>query len=196
MAMSCSVGECAAAAVARGMCGRHYSRFKKYGDPLVRKTIPRRRMFDSDEEWFWAAVAPQGECRVWTGAKHRDGYGRVVFRGREKLAHVYAMELRIGSPIPAGLQVNHECDIPPCVIHTYLGTQQQNIRDMDSRNRRANRPGQESPRAKLTAAEVSEIRAVGGTWANRGAESQKDLARRFRVSQATISSIILRKSWK
>lgn len=38
---TCSVAECGSKAHCGGMCGKHYARFKRYGDPLVTKSKPR-----------------------------------------------------------------------------------------------------------------------------------------------------------
>jgi len=44
--------------------------------------------------------------------------------------------------VPAGMQVNHHCDNPPCwnIEHLYLGTQKQNIADMWTRGREGAQP--------------------------------------------------------
>lgn len=78
------------------------------------------------------------ECVEWTGAKNGDGYGSVRYRGRVMRAHRVAWERAYG-PIPAGLQVLHRCDNPPCVNlnHLWLGTNTDNIHDAIAKGRRA-----------------------------------------------------------
>ncbi len=148
------------------------------------RRVPLRCKYASLEEWFWDCIVTQGECKVWIGAKH-GGYGHFFIGKKEILAHRYAMELRLGHPIPKGKQVNHSCDNPPCVIHTYLGTQTENIADMDRRMRRSRTPGGR----KLTSEQILEIRGLAGVM------GKKEIASIFNVDYSTISSIILRKSW-
>lgn len=84
---------------------------------------------------FWSRVDNTGECWLWTGSQ-RDGYGRLLFQGRFKLAHRVAWELTNG-PIPDGLYVCHTCDNPPCVrpAHLFVGSQQDNLNDMVAKGR-------------------------------------------------------------
>lgn len=77
-------------------------------------------------------LADDGECWVFIGARDGCGYGvirRADFNGSR--VHRYIYEKFVG-PIPDGAQVLHRCDNPPCVrpSHLWIGTQQDNIRDM------------------------------------------------------------------
>lgn len=62
---------------------------------------------------------------MWDGPTDRDGYGRL---GR-KLVHVLAWEAEFG-PVPAGLELGHECMIRRCcrVAHLRAITHAENIR--------------------------------------------------------------------
>ena len=68
---------------------------------------------------FWAKVAGEGECWVWTGARQSSGYGCMGRDGRRFLAHRYAYELTVG-PIPAGLTLDHLCGNKVCVRPEHL----------------------------------------------------------------------------
>jgi hypothetical protein len=142
---------------------------------------------------FWPRVAPvdANGCEVWTGPVYRHGgYGRLHLKGRQVKAHRVAFELTDG-PIPPGLDVLHTCDNPPCCrrLHLYLGTDVDNSRDRETRGRgnhngprvgrhgrhargdghgarlhpEAVRRGEQATGARLTAAEVIEIRRRRGT---------------------------------
>ena len=77
------------------------------------------------------------ECWLWTGKKHTKT-GRALFRlgsrldGSRRAEHAsrYAWQRWMG-PIPAGLDVCHECDNMLCVrpAHLWLGTRYENNRD-------------------------------------------------------------------
>jgi len=92
------------------------------------------------EERFWEKVDVRGpdECWPWTRKHNPKGYGQ--FR-KDKMvqAHRMAWELTNG-PIPDGLDVLHTCDNPPCCNphHLFLGTNDDNMRDMNSKGRHGN----------------------------------------------------------
>jgi hypothetical protein len=149
---------------------------------------------------FEAKVLRSGSCHLWTGSKTRDGYGSFALDGsRPILAHRAAWLLLRGG-IPEGLCVLHACDTPSCVnpAHLWLGSQTDNIRDMDAKGRRntdprpvGNRPrGEQNPMHKLTWPQVTQIRQEFSTGA-----SKRGLAARFGVSRPVISGIVEGKSW-
>jgi hypothetical protein len=80
-------------------------------------------------------------CKEWTGTRTPDGYGRLHVGGRkfEKnlLVHRVTWEAEYG-PIPDGMCICHHCDNRACyeVKHLFLGTQADNVRDMDAKGRR------------------------------------------------------------
>lgn len=104
------------------------------------------------EERFWSKVEKTDTCWIWTAAKI-NGYGVFWHSGKNMKAHRLSYEAAF-SPIPIGLYVLHHCDVPSCVnpAHLFLGTQRDNIQDMDSkgRGRRGIFPGESAPAAKLT----------------------------------------------
>lgn len=77
-------------------------------------------------------------CREWRGARTR-GYGHVRREGRDWKLHRWIWTL-VNGPIPAGAQVLHRCDNPPCfrLDHLFLGTQTDNMRDMAAKGRHPN----------------------------------------------------------
>lgn len=85
---------------------------------------------------FTAKLQREGECLVFTGSCNEHGYGRIYFAGGLMKAHRFAWITAFG-PIPAGLHVLHHCDNPPCCNpeHLFLGTHQDNMADMDSKDR-------------------------------------------------------------
>ncbi len=88
-------------------------------------------------------------CWEWLGCKWRTGYGYIRKAGKHIAAHRYMYTLYNG-PIPKGLCILHMCDNPSCVNpeHLFLGTQQDNMRDMVAKGRNANFKGELNPNYK------------------------------------------------
>ena len=102
---------------------------------------------------------PNSGCWLWEGAQDAKGYGQFFYPPRNMVdAHVVAYELYKGSR--QGLYVLHRCDTPCCVNpdHLELGTQQENVRQRDARQRRAPPQGDKNGRALLTDTQVMAIR--------------------------------------
>jgi hypothetical protein len=107
-------------------------------------------------EWYkkrHVQIDSQSGCWIWTGSRHRRGYGRA---GKQGAAHRLFFEYYV-EPIKAGNFVCHTCDNPPCVnpFHLFQGTCQDNVNDMVSKNRQAF--GEKSGTATLTEADVRRI---------------------------------------
>lgn len=68
-------------------------------------------------------------CWLWTGARQKEGYGRVKHEDKTPLTHRLAYELLVG-PIPSGLHLDHLCRVRRCINPEHLEpvTQQENIR--------------------------------------------------------------------
>lgn len=150
-------------------------------------------------ERFWPKVARGDGCWEWTGHK-LEGYGRITEggdNGKDLAAHRVSWEIHCG-PIPDGLCVCHHCDNPSCVRpdHLFLGTPQDNARDMASKGRA---PLQRHPHlyrgtakggCKLTEDAVREIRKLGETDM-----TQRAIARQFGVAPPVICTILKRTAW-
>lgn len=151
---------------------------------------------------FWAKVDKNGPivrpdlgaCWQWTGATTPEGYGK-IYQGPETLTHARAhrvsWELHNG-PIPEGIEVLHRCDNTGCVreSHLFLGTQSDNVLDMDTKGRRRMAKGETHGRAKLTEAQVAQIRAQCGAGAK-----QRDIAQSFGVARSLVGRIVLGQAW-
>lgn len=147
------------------------------------------------ERTFWSHVDKSGECWTWTGSRNAKGYGHAGRHGRVRAAHRIAWELTHG-PIPDGLFVCHTCDNPPCVnpAHLWLGTNDDNMRDMAEKGRAPGRPGEQNPHAVLTVADVFAIRAVKPSRRIRGFRAA--IAKQYGVGPSTISKVWAGETWK
>ena len=146
------------------------------------------------EQRFWSKVdldgpvlVPSlGACWVWVATRDKHGYG--WFDGK---AHRASWELAHGA-IPPGICVLHKCDHPPCVRpeHLFLGTKADNTRDMVSKGRARGVVGIEHHNAKLTNADVIEIRR-----ARAAGESVREISARFGISGPIVYRIMSGKRW-
>lgn len=128
-------------------------------------------------------------CWEWLGARSNKNYGMISVNGRKRYAHRISWELANGA-IPPDMVVCHRCDNPPCVnpAHLWVGTMQDNSRDMAVKGRSRNRPryGRDNNKTKLSDDEVSEIRA---RWAA-GERNKTLLAAEFGVDRSRIYQLI------
>ena len=136
---------------------------------------------------FFANVDRSGDCWLWTGKTDKDGYGIFYKDGGDFRAHRAAYEIGHGVA-PGDMCVCHRCDNPRCVNpeHMFLGTSETNTADRNAKGRQAR--GVRQHLAKLDDRAVVAIRA--------SAARQVDLAAHYGVSQAAISFIKLRQTWK
>lgn len=197
MEMPCSIDGCIRPAAARTWCRAHWKHWRRWGDPEHYQTEKPRV---PAAERFWPKVAKGGpdDCWEWTAARDPLGYGFFRMEPDEPMcrAHRAAWTLTHGA-ISDGLIACHHCDNPPCCnpSHLFLGTNSDNAADRVAKGRSSRKVthfGETSPKAKLTAAEVGEIRrryAVGGVV-------QRELGEEFGVSQTQIGRIVRGVRWK
>lgn len=152
-----------------------------------RAQLDRNRASERIEQRFWSKVrrGGPGECWDWRGGKQR-GYGAFGIHALGKMvrAHRFAWELEHG-PIAEGLFVCHHCDNRACVnpAHLFLGTAQDNMDDMVSKDRQKWN--------KLEPCDVAMIQIRRMLGAQRRA-----LAREYGVNECTIGDICYRRTWK
>lgn len=85
---------------------------------------------------FWEKVNKTKTCWIWTASKDACGYGLHAKKFNTTRAHRISYILKYGE-FDQKLKVLHICDTPECVRpdHLKLGTQQDNMIDMVSKNR-------------------------------------------------------------
>ena len=191
MKKKCEVEGCDIECSAKGLCRKHYRRFRRGGDPHT----PSCRELTLEER-FKAKLAPQDPvtgCIEWTGSriKHSQDYGQISRDAKMVYTHRLAWELKYG-PIPEGLGVLHRCDNPPCCNdeHLFLGTDADNALDREAKGRGNQPKGVDHPRAKLNEADVAEIRrrlAAG--------EVQHVIAADLGISRTHVSNIKTGMRW-
>lgn len=161
---------------------------------LTRRPYPANQ--NDGKTPFWRFIEKlafgSSDCWIWTGTVSA-GYGRMTSLGENK-AHRVAWRLFKGD-IPKGMKVLHACDLMLCVNpgHLFLGTQQDNIRDMCAKGRQRSNPvcGEKNPAAKLNSRNVArmrELRFAGMPF--------KKIAQLFNVSTMTAYRAVVGQSWK
>lgn len=152
---------------------------------------------------FLARTRADGSCLLWTGSVASNGYGRFKENRKHFAAHRFSFELHHGRSLRRSDLVCHNCDVRNCVNpdHLFVGTQKDNIADAMRKGRmacqrqgwagtRKNPLGSMNGLAKLTEESVHEVRRMRAMGA-----TQQAIADKFGVSQASISSVLLGKTW-
>lgn len=85
--MVCSVSSCENPTIAKGLCSKHYQKWKKYGNPLA----------------GYEEQSPKG-----LGSKKNGRYHRMHVKGKEVLKHRIIAEEIYGKPLPKGYQIHHK----------------------------------------------------------------------------------------
>lgn len=185
---------------------------------MARRYRKLPELSQQDIQRFWKYVdktpgqGPTGECWSWTRGRMPKGYGQFIHQRLKWYTHRIAFFLGHGLD-PDQENVCHHCDYPPCCnpSHLFKGSQKINIEDCIAKGRKTPPPistrrgdthpnhvhpehmrrGEDHRNARLNNAKVLEIRRLRDLGA-----TQPALSLRFGVNQATISDVILRKSWK
>ena len=149
------------------------------------------------EERFWEKVdrREHNECWNWLAGDNSRGYGVIWANGTMSKAHRISWEMHNGK-IPKDdsffktLHVLHKCDNKKCVNpnHLFLGTQYDNMKDMENKNRGI--CGELRSNAKLNETTVRVCRRY------HPAISMGKLAEIFDVCESTIWKAISRKRWR
>lgn len=140
--------------------------------------------------------SPDG-CWLWTGPSQGRGspygcmYTNVDGVQSQMKTHRMAYEIWVG-PIPDGMIVCHRCDVTLCCNpdHLFLGTYSDNTQDCVAKGRKNPPRGERQGQSILTTDDVRAIRELRAQG-----HGATELARKFGVSQPTISMICARKRW-
>lgn len=129
----CSIDGCEIKAEARRLCKKHYTRWRRHGDP--QKTILNMKPVTWEYMLSCSKENKSTGCVEWQKGIS-SGYGRINDDGKHTRTHRVAYELNNG-PIPDDMYVCHTCDNRSCINqeHLFLGTHNDNMRDMSTKGR-------------------------------------------------------------
>lgn len=105
---------------------------------------------------------------------------------------VYAAHRGVSLESMAGLVVMHTCDNRWCINpdHLVLGTQSENLQDMERKGRGNHPAGSRAGRSKLTEEQIVEIKSLARRMTHR------QLAEKFGVDHSTIGRVLRNQSYK
>jgi hypothetical protein len=134
---------------------------------------------------------PNSGCWLWLGSL--AGEGRATIRLDKKMingSRASWLLFKNHIPLPKNIHILHTCDMPSCVNpdHLWLGSHADNMRDCEKKGRRFHLFGEGHSLAKLTEADVLEIRT--------GALSSEGYAQKFGVHLRTIFKAKSGETWK
>lgn len=138
---------------------------------------------------------PFSGCQIWIGPSVPRGYGVISKNGRQTYTHRVAWEL-VNGPIPFGMQVLHDCDVPSCINpdHLHIGTHKDNMREKSERDKCNSPVGELNGLAKLTQSQVEYIRKVYVPYDKHF--SCKPLAMQLGVSSSSVYAAAKKITWR
>lgn len=149
----------------------------------------RKRLIERYER----RVIRNGEQFCWDWSGHNShGYGAMKFDGKALKAHRVSWEIHNGK-IPENLCVLHRCDVKICTrpSHLFLGTLEDNIKDMIKKGRDRSPVGSKVYRSVLNEEKVGKIK----TLLKKGMRPAS-IASEYKVSKSAIEHIKYGRCWK
>lgn len=184
---TCSVDGCTKTVLARQYCSKHYTAWRKHGDPLVRTMAER----GAPMKWLQAHVSFSGsECLPWPfKSRYASGYGSVFVDGKLTGAHRAMCRLVHGEPPVAKPQTAHACGNKLCCNPSHIRWATQSENELDKAVYGKSVKGSRNGCSKLTEEEVLKI------YARKGSSTQSAIARDFSVTRENVRNIHSGKTW-
>lgn len=171
----------------KGLCSSHYWQLHK-GRPLTPLAYRRNQCIP----WLEAHIAYEGDdCLKWPFSPGPNGYGQVLYQGKNQPANRAMCDLAHGHPPTPEHEAAHSCGNGHlgCVNPKHLrwATTAENHADMIEHGTAIR--GEKAYNAKLTAKAVKEIRALAGKL------SQSKIGALYGIQQTHAGRIIRGERW-
>jgi hypothetical protein len=177
---TCLVDGCDVRAYGRGLCNRHWQRWRRHGDPLsgTDEGAPKR-FLESIFTHF------KEDCIIWPFARDSNGYASVSYDGKTQYVSRIVCERFNGKPPAPKLDAAHGCGNGHlgCIngYHLRWATRSENCVDTLVHGTFKS--------ARLSADDVIAIRELAGT------KSHREIAENFGVARRTVCDVIKRNTW-
>lgn len=184
----CASCDCGNPVVARGMCGKHYQKWRKTApDEEVRIVAAA----GAPLAWIIANATHGGdECLIWPFGRYSTGYGALNLpEGGSVMSSRRMCEVAHGDAPTPEHQAAHSCGNGKngCMNPKHLYWADRSTNEGDKVDHGTSNRGERNGHAKVTEEMVREIRG--------SSEGPSALARRLGVSPPTICDIRTRRSW-
>lgn len=186
---NCSINGCEKPLYGKGWCNTHYMRWRRNGDPLKkRKPWGEMKLF-LDKVY---SLDLDNGCITWPFFRSKAGYGVTNVGGKTRIASRVICEEVNGPPPTPKHQAAHSCGKghEGCVNPKHLrwATNLENEKDKIAHGTVLS--GEKHNMVKLTEQNVRYIRSLKGSC------TQKEVARKFDVSESLIWKIWNHKIWR
>lgn len=181
----CSVVDCGNIVLRRGLCSKHFQRFRKHGTT----DSVHRSGRGEPMAWLKKHSSYSGDgCLHWPFGTNAFGYGQIggCF---SILAHRVMCAEAHGMPDDMALQAAHSCGNRICVNPNHLRWDNQSGNEMDKVAHGTHNRGEQHPLSKLTADQVREIRAL------KGVKDIAEIAVTFGITNSGVKAILNGQTW-
>jgi hypothetical protein len=167
----------------------HYTRWRRHGDPLLTQYTPK-----GEAMYFYenTVLAYDGnDCLIWPYNRFPSGYGAMHNpNGSCRVSRILCEDVNGPPPTPEH-EAAHSCGKGHlgCVTKRHLDWKTALQNQSDRLIHGTNLEGAAHPMAKLSDADVREIRSLVGT------ATHKEIAAKYGVSRNMISNILSGKNW-
>ena len=185
----CTIEDCGKPIFRRGLCGGHYSRKRKYGDPTF---VPERSDGPATRYFNEVVLNYDGDdCLIWPFSRNQRGQAQLRVAGKCRQAARVLCEQTHGPAPSVKHDAAHSCGRGDdgCVTKSHLRWATRKENEADKLLHGTRPMGEKVAKSKLTEQDVREIRALEGTMTLKG------IAKLYGVGFQQVSNIIRRKNW-